>query len=45
MRRIVNHTRNKGQVITETMMLTSETMIDEQYFDAMNNDIGHSDSF
>ena len=45
MRRIIDHTGNKGTVIKNTMMLSSETMIDKEDFDIINNDIGHSDPF
>ena len=45
MKRIVNHTGNKGQVIISITMLSSETMIDKDEFDRINNDIGHFNSF
>ena len=45
MRIIANHTGNKGPVITNTMMLNSETMIDKKDYDIINNDIGHSGPF
>ena len=45
MRRIFNHTGNKSPVITNTIMLRSETRTDKEYFDIISNDIGHSDPF
>ena len=45
MRMIVNHTGNKGPVITNTMIIASETMIAKEYFDIINNDFGHSAPF
>ena len=41
MRRIVNHTGNKGPVIKNTMMLSCKTMIDEDDDDIINNNFGH----
>ena len=45
MKRIVNHTGNKGPVIKNTTTLSHETMIDEGEFDIISNDIGHYDPF
>ena len=45
MRRIVDHTGNKGPVIKNTMMLSSKTMIDEEDDEIINNDFGHSAQF
>ena len=45
MRRIVNHTGNKGSVIKNTMMLSCKTMIDEEDDEIINNEFGHSAQF
>ena len=45
LKNIVNYTGNRVLVITQKMLLTSETMIDEEYFDIINNDFGHSNPF
>ena len=45
MRIINSYTGSKGSVITKKMMLTSETMIDKEYVEIVNNDFGHYDKF
>ena len=45
MNMIVNHTGNKGPVIINTMMLTSENMIDKEDHEIINKYFGHSDPF
>ena len=40
MRRIVNHTGNKGPVIKNRMMISCKTMIDEDNDDIIKNDFG-----
>ena len=45
MRRIVDQTGNKGLVIKYTMMLSSETMIDDEDDEIINNDFGHLAQF
>ena len=43
MRRIVNYTGNQGSVIIDTMMLSCNTMINDD--DIINNDFDHFDQF
>ena len=45
MKSIMSHTGNKGSVITNINMLTSETLIDIEDFNIINNNVGHSDIF
>ena len=45
MRKIVDHTGNKGPGIKNTTFLSSKTMIDEEGDEIFNNDFGHSDPF
>ena len=44
-KRTIHHTRNKGLVITNTMMINSETMIDKEDYDIIKHDFGHSYPF
>ena len=44
MKKIVDYTGNKVPLIWNTMMLSSDTMVDKDEFDIINNDIGYSDN-
>ena len=44
MKRIFEHIGTKSLMIKYTMMLRSKTMIDEDEYNIINNDIGHYDN-
>ena len=44
MKRIIDHIVNKGPVITNALTISSETMIDKDEYNIIENDIGHCDN-
>ena len=44
MKRIVEYAGTKGPVFTNTLLLSSKTMIDEDEYDIIDNEIGNNDN-